>query len=234
MKYLQVVLTSLFSIVIIFIITRMLGYRQLSELSLFDYANGITIGSIAAELATAERDEIGVIAIAIVIYGVATLVISIITDKSLRLRKLVNGKPILLMRQGKLYYDGFKRSHLDIDEFLMKCRNNGYFDITQLDTAVLEPNGRVSFIPKAANRPATVQDLKVSTTQDALVANVIVDGKLIRRTLEGMGRDEKWLLGKLKSLGAHDLDKIFLAICDSRGEVTVFEKKDGLPKNVLE
>ena len=129
----------------------------MSELSLFDYVNGITIGSIAAELATAERGEILTILIAMIIYGMITLLIAFITDKSLTMRKMITGKPITLMKQGKLYYyDGFRKARLDINEFLMKCRNNGYFDLTQVDTAVLEPNGRVSFIPTAANKPVTV------------------------------------------------------------------------------
>lgn len=234
MQFIQVVLTTLLSVFTLFCITRILGYRQLSELSLFDYVNGITIGSIAAELATAERGEILTILIAMVLYGVVTLLIAFVTDKSLAMRKVITGKPITLMKQGKLCYDGFKSARLDINEFLMKCRNNGYFDLTQVDTAVLEPNGRVSFIPTAANKPVTVSDIKVSTTQDTLVANVIIDGRIDGHTLGNIGKDKKWLISKLKDLGVDDISKVFLAICDSRGTVTVFEKTKGQPKNILE
>ena len=234
MQFIQVVLTTLLSVFTLFCITRILGYRQLSELSLFDYVNGITIGSIAAELATAERGEILTILIAMVLYGVVTLLIAFVTDKSLTMRKVITGKPITLMKQGKLCYDGFKSARLDINKFLMKCRNNGYFDLTQVDTAVLEPNGRVSFIPTAANKPVTVSDIKVSTTQDTLVANVIIDGRIDSHTLGNIGKDKKWLISKLKDIGVDDISKVFLAICDSRGTVTVFEKTKGQPKNILE
>ena len=81
MSYVQVILTALLSVVVLFLITRLIGYRQLSELSLFDYINGITIGSIAAELATGERDEIGEILVAMVIYGAFAIILALITDK---------------------------------------------------------------------------------------------------------------------------------------------------------
>ncbi len=159
MLYLKVVLTTILSVVLLFAITRLIGYRQLSELSLFDYINGITIGSIAAELATCEQGETLQISIAMVIYGIFSILVAFLTDKSTKLRKLFVGNPTLLMKNGRLYYEGFRKSRLDVNEFLMKCRNNGYFDITQIDTAILEPNGRVSFLPVSQNRPVTPKDM---------------------------------------------------------------------------
>ena len=156
MSYVQVILTALLSVVVLFLITRLIGYRQLSELSLFDYINGITIGSIAAELATSEKDKIGEILVAMVIYGAFAIILALITDKSITMRRIIVGNPIVLMKNGRLYYEGFKKSRIDVNEFLMKCRNNGYFDITQIDTAIMEPNGRVSFLPVSEDRLGTV------------------------------------------------------------------------------
>lgn len=234
MIYLKVVLTTVLSVVLLFIITRLIGYRQLSELSLFDYINGITIGSIAAELATCENDEVLPIAVAMVIYGVFSILVALLTDKSIAMRKLFIGNPTLLMKNGRLYYEGFRKSRLDVNEFLMKCRNNGYFDITQIDTAILEPNGRVSFLPVSQNRPATPKDMKLSVTQDTLVANVIIDGKIIDRSLEAIGKDRKWLADKLKSQNYSDYNNILLASCDGKGTVTFFEKTDKKGKNCIE
>lgn len=226
MSYLQVILTTVLSVVVLFAITRLIGYRQLSELSLFDYINGITIGSIAAELATCERDEVGEILVAMVIYGVFSILVAMLTDKSVFMRRFIVGNPTVLMKNGRLYYEGFKKSHLDVNEFLMKCRNNGYFDITQIDTAILEPNGRVSFLPVSENRPATPKDLKIAVTQDELVANVIIDGKVIDKSLNLIGKDANWLRNQLKSQNQTDLSKVLLASCDSKGTLTVFLKSD--------
>lgn len=234
MLYLRVILTSILSVSLLFVITRLIGYRQLSELSLFDYINGITIGSIAAELATSEDGDAFKISIAMVIYGAFTILVAFLSDKSITLRKAFIGNPTLLMKNGRLYYEGFRKSRLDVNEFLMKCRNNGYFDITQIDTAILEPNGRVSFLPVSQDRPATPKDMKLSVTQDALVANVIIDGKVIEKSLSAIGKDEKWLRDRLKNQNYTDYSRILLASCDERGTVTVFEKTSGKGKNCIE
>lgn len=226
MSYVQVILTSILSVVVLFLITRLIGYRQLSELSLFDYINGITIGSIAAELATCERDEIGEILVSMVIYGVFAILVALVTDKSITMRKIIVGNPTVLMKNGRLYYEGFKKSRLDVNEFLMKCRNNGYFDITQIDTAIMEPNGRVSFLPVSEDRPATPKDMKIAVTQDELVANVIIDGKVIEKSLSMIGKDGTWLRNQLKNQQHTDLSQILLASCDNKGTLTVFLKSD--------
>ncbi|MDO4379925.1 MAG: DUF421 domain-containing protein [Clostridia bacterium] len=226
MSYVQVILTAVLSVVVLFAITRLIGYRQLSELSLFDYINGITIGSIAAELATCEREELLEILIAMIIYGIFSILVAVLTDKSITMRRFIVGNPTLLMKNGRLYYEGFKKSHLDVNEFLMKCRNNGYFDITQIDTAILEPNGRVSFLPVSENRPVTPKDLKITVTQDMLVANVVIDGKIIEKSLDSIGKDRTWLLNRLKNQNQTDMSKILLASCDSKGTLTVYLKSE--------
>ncbi len=234
MEYLKVILTALLSVVLLFFITRILGYRQLSELSLFDYINGITIGSIAAELATSEKEEILPITIAMIIYGVATLCISFLTDKSLVMRKLITGKPIVLMENGKLSYKNFKKARLDINEFLMKCRNNGYFDLSQLDTAIMEPNGRVSFIVKADNKPVTCTDIKTQVKQEKMLIDLILDGKISETGLIAVKKDKNWLMKNLKSQGETNAEDIFLATCDGNYQIQIYKKNNYKPKNVFE
>ncbi len=234
MDYLNVILTTLLSVVVLFIITRILGYRQLSELSLFDYINGITIGSIAAELAIAQKDEILLRLISMIIYGIFALLISYTTDKSILMRKFVTGKPIVLMDRGKLIYKNFKKARLDINEFLMKCRNNGYFDLTELDTAIMEPNGRVSFIPTSQNKPVTCSDIKAQPKQSTLLVDLVLDGKIIDDGLSAIGKDKNWLLKKLRSQGNDDISNIFLVTCDKNLQLSIFEKSDFKPKNIFE
>lgn len=160
------------------------------------------------------------------VYGFFSILVAMLTDKSVVMRRFIVGNPTVLMKNGRLYYDGFKKSHLDVNEFLMKCRNNGYFDITQIDTAILEPNGRVSFLPVSENRPATPKDFKIAVTQDELVANVIIDGKIIEKSLKLIGKDSNWLCNRLKNQNQTDLSKILLASCNGNGTLTVFLKSD--------
>lgn len=234
MDYLQVILTTLLSVITLFIITRVLGYRQLSELSLFDYVNGITIGSIAAELATAQKDEVIFIFIAMVLYGTSTLFISFLTDKSIFLRKALTGKPIILLDKGKLCYKNFKKARLDINEFLMKCRNNGYFDLNEIDTAILEPNGKVSFIPSAPYKSVSCNDIKVTPKQEELQVDLVLDGKIIKNGLKALNMDEKWIIKEMEKQGISDLNKVFLATSNSNMNVTFHLKSQEKPKDIFE
>ncbi len=206
-----------------FAITKLLGNRQMSQLSMFDYITGITIGSIGAEMATAGKNFAGPL-IAATIFGLAAFVISISTKKALWLRSLFNGRPILLMHQGQLFEQNFVLAKLDIHEFLTQCRAAGYFDISDLHTAILESNGHISFLPVAAMRPATPEDLGLTPKQAQPLHNLIIDGKLQTETLTRAGYNETWLNAKLHAAGISEIKNIFLATCTTDGEVAIYKK----------
>ena len=111
---------------------------------------------------------------------------------------------------------------------------NGYFDVSKLETAILEGNGKISFLPKESDRPATPSDLNLSPQQDYMVANVILDGKIMEENLKHTGNDEKWLKSQIKGQGADQISDVLLATCDSSNQVTVFLKNSRKePKDVL-
>lgn len=142
---LKIALASFSSVVVLFILTKLIGNKQMSQLSMLDYINGITIGSVAAEFATALEGDFLKPLVAMVAYAVVTMIISFLTCKSIICRRFITGKALILLEHGKLYQKNLKKAKLDINEFLIQCRNNGYFDISKIHTAILEPNGKVSF-----------------------------------------------------------------------------------------
>lgn len=111
-----------------------------------------------------------------------------------------------------------------MNEFLVQCRVSGYFDVSKLETAILEGDGKISFLPKASDRPVTPADMNLSAQQDYMVANVIMDGKIIEQNLRHTGNDEKWLKNRIKGQGAERVEDVLLATCDSANQVTVFLK----------
>ena len=128
MEILYVIALSLGSIVAIFILTKLMGYRQMSQMSMFDYINGITIGSIAAEMATSLEENFVQPLVAMIVYAMSALMLSWIGSKSIRARRVIEGKPLVLMDHGKLYRENLKKAKIDVTEFLVQCRVNGYFD----------------------------------------------------------------------------------------------------------
>lgn len=234
MDLLRTALTAVFSIVALFAITKLIGYRQLAQMSTFDYINGITIGSIGAELSIAEGQEFWEWLIALGVYGIATWMLALLCDHSVKARRLVNGRAIVLLDKGKIYDKNFRRAHMDLHEFQMECRSNGYFDLSQIQTAVLESNGSISILPVSRTRPATPEDLALAVQQETMCGNVIIDGKIMNKNLQNMGFDTEWLKKQLQKQKKTKISDIFLATCTADGILTVFERAEKEHRDVLE
>lgn len=230
MDYLTIVLTSLFSLAALFVLTKLVGNKQMSEITMFDYINSITIGSIAAEMATELEKPLRPLT-AMAVYAVASYLISIATSKSLKVRRVIFGKSIVLMRNGKIYRKNLKKGHLDLNEFLVQCRSNGYFDISAINTAVLEPSGKISFMPFPSKRPVTAEDLKTVPVNDDIFFNVIMDGRVLEENLKSTGKDINWLRNELKTQGVKSPKEVFLGVLDMSGTLNIFKNNDELEKN---
>ncbi len=216
MEILKIILTSLFSVITLFVITKLMGHRQLSQLTFFDYINGITIGSIAAEMATELEEPIQPF-VAMLVYGAVSIALELITCKMPRSRKFVNGSPTIIMSGGKIFRDNMKKAKLDLSEFLVLLREQGYFDLGEVAVAVFEHDGKLSVLPKSEKRPATPADLSLGVKEAHIFTELIMDGRIMGENLRRMGRDEAWLEEELKSAGYKNAREIFLAVCESEG-----------------
>lgn len=224
MDVLYIILLSLFSLIVLFFLTKLIGYRQMSEMSMFDYVSGITIGSIAAEMATSLEDSFLEPLTAMIVYGLATVLLAVSANKNMAIRRFISGSPYVLLNNGKLYEDNFKKAHVDLSEFLVQCRLNGFFDLSELQAAILEENGKISFLPKAANRPATPTDLNLKPEEEVLVPTYIMDGHILTENLHHSGKDEIWLKKQLAAHGCPDVRNIFLATGNQNNTLNVYEK----------
>ncbi|MBQ2938442.1 MAG: DUF421 domain-containing protein [Clostridia bacterium] len=226
MDLLKVVWLSFGSLFALFILTKLMGNKEMSQLSMFDYIIGITIGSIAAEMATALESDFMQPLLAMVIYALTSILISFVSYKSLKINRFLSGPSLILLDNGEIYRKNLKKAKLDLSEFLVQCRTNGYFNLSDIQTAILEPNGKISFLPKAEKRPATPSDLNISPPVDMIVVNIILDGQLLKENLYHTGNDELWLQKQLTSQGIENIDDIYLATCDCNNNLSVYMKKD--------
>ena len=214
-------LTTLLSIVVIFLLAKLMGTKQVSQMTMFDYVVGITIGSIAAELAT-ELEEPAKPLTALILYGVIAVLISVLTNKSIKVRTLVTGKPLILLEDGVIYRENLKKARLDLNEFLTYCRIGGWFDLNQLQSAVLEHNGVVSFLPKETDRPATPTDLNLNPKQSQVQEPFVIDGVLLADNIQQAGKEESWVQRSLLRQGYKDEKNVLLALWDGGEKLTVF------------
>ena len=221
MDVIKIIGTALLSVVALFVIAKIMGHKQVAQLDFFDYVSGITIGSIGAELAT-NLEEPWKPLIALGIYGGISVMLSLLTHKFPKTRKYINGTPTILMDNGKLYRKNLKKAKHDLSEFMLLCREQGYFDLNEIQTVVFEHNGKLSILPKAANRPATPEDLKITANATHIGVEVIMDGRIMGENLKRMGLDEKWLGKQLKIQGYKSAKDVFLAVCDSDKNLSLF------------
>lgn len=224
MEHITIIYQSLFSAVTLLILTKLMGYRQVSHLSMFDYINSITIGSIAAEMATDLEGDYLKPLTAMIIYATFAILLSKISQQSIPLRRLINGKAIILYLHGEIFNQNLKKAKMDIDEFLVECRINGYFDLSQIEAVILEPNGKISILPVTENKPVTSKDLNMVPAQEEMFANVIVDGQILKYNLDHIGKNQKWLEQQLAIHNINNINDVFLAICDRQEHFYVYKK----------
>lgn len=225
MDFLVLCLTALASFGVLFLVAKFIGHKQIAQLDFFDYITGITIGSIAAEMAT-ELEEPWKPLTAMVIYGGITLLLSIISNKFPRSRKFLNGTPTILMDHGKLYRENLKKAKLDLSEFLVMCRQQGYFDLTSIETAVFEYNGKLTILPVSSQRPATPKDLNLEPEQELLFTELIMDGRILENNLKRMGLDRTWLDKQLQQHKVRSAQEVFLAVCDRKLNFVLYKTND--------
>lgn len=221
---LSVIPRSLLSLTVLFIVTRLIGRKQVSELSLFDYVIGISIGNFAAETTMNFEGQFVNGVVAVVTFGVVAYLVSVITMKSIILRRFLIGSPIVVIQDGKILERSMRKLRIDVNDLLEQIRNGGYFDLNQVAYAIMETNGKISILPKGEYQPVINKDMNIKVDKASVCANAVIDGHVMKNNLDGIGKDEKWLLHELKVKGYSSLDNILLATIDGNDKIVVYEK----------
>lgn len=234
-ELLIVIVRAYISLITLFLITKMLGKKQVSQLSLFDYVIGISIGNFAAEITINFDSSLIYGIVSVLIFGTFAYTISILTMKSIKIRRFFIGVPTVLIDKGQILEKGLKKVKFDINDLLEECRGNGYFDLNEIDYAIMEVNGKVSIMPKQPYKPITLKDMNLKESNQSLCSNVIIDSNIMENNLKNMNKNIEWLEQQLKIKGYESLDNILLATLDKNEKFTVYEKNnDKQSKNVLE
>ena len=226
-EVLQVILASLFSAAILFLIAKVIGHKQVAQLEFFDYITGITIGSIAAELATTLDKPWWKPTISMLVFGAVTVALSIITRRFARLRKFINGTPTIILNDGKLYRENMKKAKLELSEFLLLCRQEGYFNLNDIQTAVFEYNGKLSILPKSTKRPLNPEDMELNPKPEHIGTEIIMDGRIMGDNLKRKGLSDEWVTKELHKQGYKSAKEILLGICYEDNQLTLFPMKNG-------
>jgi uncharacterized membrane protein YcaP (DUF421 family) len=219
--YVLILIRSIIAFILLLVLTRIMGKKQLSHLTFFDYVVGITIGSIAATMSVDKNIQISNGVVSLAIWGIFPIVLGFFGMKSRTFLRLTDGRPSILIKSGKVLEESMKKNQIAIDELMMLLREQGVFKIDDIEMAILETNGELSVMKKSDLEPITPRLLGMKMTLEHSPSLLIVDGHILNKNLTILGYSEQWLIKEIKKQGAQSLNEVFLAQIDSNGNLFV-------------
>lgn len=211
----KILINSVVAFASLFLIAKILGKKQIAELTFCDYVVGISLGSISAEWAIDDENPWYVYCAAITVFFAFSLLVDFAERKSPFLKKMLKGSPIVLISDGKIDYINLKKSKLDVNALLGMCRVAGYFDLGDVAYAVFETSGELSILPRSDCRAATTRELGVETDKARLILPFVIDGVIFDDALKRAGKSREWLT---ENLHGEDVKRVLLAAYDPYGD----------------
>ncbi|SJZ94875.1 YetF domain-containing protein [Selenihalanaerobacter shriftii] len=225
---LVVIVRGLIALLTLLIFTRILGKQQISQLTYFDYILGITIGSTASTLTTDTTIRAWPHWVGLVVWVLAVMTLQVITLKSRKASKYVDGEPTIVIMNGKIMEDTMRKMRYRITDLLEQLRNKGVFNLSQVEFAILETNGKLSVLKKSQYQSVTPKDMNISTNYKGLSIELIYDGIILEQNLEQVNLDKTWLTSQLNQLGINDISSVILASLDTQGKLYVDTSNDNI------
>ncbi|HZK85589.1 MAG TPA: DUF421 domain-containing protein [Desulfosporosinus sp.] len=227
---LVVLVRALMGFVSLLIFTRILGKEQISQLNLFDYILGITIGNMAASMTTDLSSRAWPHFIGLISWCLLGYLLNVISSKWRYVSKVLEGEPVIVIMNGKIMENVLRKMKFRVAEILELLRNKNVFDVTQVDFAIIEPNGQISVLLKPEFQPATPQDMKIPVSRSGISTELVYDGLIIDENLRQLGKDKHWLMKELKKHGIRNISEVFLVTLNPAGSLYVDKYKDHLKK----
>ncbi|HEY9061322.1 MAG TPA: DUF421 domain-containing protein [Pseudobacteroides sp.] len=221
---LVVFIRTLILFLIVVIVMRAMGKRQIGQLQPFELAVAIMI----SELAAVPMQNTGIPLvngiIPIITLLVAQITLSLISLKSIKARSIICGRPNILIENGKINEVNLRKELYTMNDLLEQLRIKGTSNISDVEYAILETNGQLSIIPKSQKRPLTPEDIKIETNYEGIPLDLVIDGDVNYNNLKKAKLDEKWLMNELNNCGINNTKDALFVSLDSSGKV-YFQKK---------
>lgn len=228
--WIEVVLRTLLAVGVLFVMTKLLGKRQVSQLSLFEYITGITIGSLAAYVSMDLDTDWYLGLVSLAAWVACSLAIEFAQLKSKKMRDFFDSKGTVLIRDGKVLEDNLKKERLTTDELMEQLRKRSAFKVADVEFAIMEPNGEINVLLTRDNQPLTPKHLGIKVAPEKEPQAVIMDGEIMDEALATIGFNRGWLKTELDKIGV-TIENVFLGQVDSYGQlyVDLFDDKIMVP-----
>ena len=211
--------------IFVLFVTRIMGKREIGQLSPFDLVVAIMIADLAAMPLEDKTIKMHEAVVPIVILAAAEIIFAYITLRNEKARTLISGKSSIVVRDGKVLEGALKELRYNLDDLLSGLREKNVSNIQDVEFAILEGSGRLSVIMKSQARPVTPRDLGITTSYEGLPYPLITDGGIKYKYLSQLGLTISWLKEELKKKGIKDPADVLLASLDTSGELYVIKKE---------
>lgn len=225
MEFLYLFLMAFGAVLYLLIISKFLGKKQIAQLEFIDYVIGISLGSIAAEMATDLSDRPWYYyIIAMTVFVLFAMLITFLENKGPKLKNFLKGNPILIINEGEVNYKNLKKSKLDINDLITLCRIKGYFDLSNIKYAIFEINGQLSIMPNSENVPVVISDIGKEKQSEAPLY-LVLDGVVSMPAIKDLSKDTSWLYKQLGIKSKKQLKNILLASYNIKSNKWYIQKK---------
>ncbi len=234
-EFIEITIQTVFAFFAIFFLSRLIGKKQISELTFYDYINGITLGSIAGIVATDLNQRTWHHLLGLVLFAGLTILMQYVSLKSRPAQKLIEGEPIVLIHQGKILENNMSKARFNIGDLLSGLRKKDVFDIKDVHYAILETDGTISILSNDTKKTVTVEDLNLQGQEETINVELIVDGKVIQSNLKQNGLNKEWLDNKLNEYNISKIEDVVLGEYNPIDDSLYFDlKEDKLGKDTVD
>lgn len=218
---LQTMVTSIIRTTVAYLllltVARLMGRKALSQMTFFDFAVIITLGSVTANLAMGQDNTPISAATVLLTLGGLAILTGFLHIKSVWVRKLTNSEPVTAIENGKIKDQNLKKLRFTLNELTSLLREKNIFNYSDVEYAIIENDGQLSVLPKSQKSPLTPSDMNIPTSYKGLTRDLIMDGKVLSENLLAANIDEKWLIDQLLTQGVLNVKQVFYAGLDSSG-----------------
>ena len=228
---LNFILRSIFAFFLLMVVTRAMGRKAVSQMTFFDFAVAITLGTLTASIGMdGKSNSVTATSVMLTIVGLG-VVTDYLHTKSFFTRKAANSEPLVLIQNGELVKDNMQKGRVTINDLTTMLREKNAFNIADVEFALLENDGKLSVQPKSQKQPLTPSDLNIPTSYKGLTKEIIIDGNIMYENLNDAKLDEHWLMDQLQSKGINNIKDVFFAALDTSGSLYVSKGIEGREKH---
>ncbi|WP_347551141.1 DUF421 domain-containing protein [Pseudalkalibacillus hwajinpoensis] len=224
----EVLVRITITFIVLFILARVMGRKEISQMTYFNWVSAVAIGSLAANIAFNKNITLSIGIIALVGWTIFTLILGMIDIKFKSARKVTTGEPIIVIREGKIMEHALRKTRLDIDALRSLIREKNVFQLSDVNYAIFETNGKISVMKKDPVQTVTKHDMNtlISPKPFPIPTEVVSEGIVNMKNLKMLNRDKEWLDQQLAQEGVQDVSSVLYAEIQQDGTLYVDQKKD--------